>query len=102
MRIKYRSAARDCFSDISEISSLRRIYSDWRIDKDTNNMTEESKAVNGRSTASSELTGSCGAGQNMLDLTCARADFCKKVKKFLKVKISRNLENTWGKPLHIV
>ena len=42
---------------ISEISSLRRIYSDWRIDKDTNNMTEESKAVNGRSTASSELPG---------------------------------------------
>lgn len=38
----------------------------------------------------------------MLDLTCAGADFCKKVKKYFKVKISRNLENTWGKPLHIV
>ena len=102
MRIRYRSAVRDCFSDISEISSLRRIYSDWCIDKDANNVVEESKAVNGRSTVSSALPESCGAGQNMLDLTCARADFCKKVKKFLKVKISRNFENTWGKLLHIV
>lgn len=31
----------------------------------------------------------------MQDLTCAKADFCKIVKKFLKVKISRNLGH-WG------
>ena len=38
----------------------------------------------------------------MLEFTCARVDFCKKVKNIFKGKISRNLENTWGKPLNIV
>ena len=55
-------------------------------------MVEESKAVNGRSTASYELPVSCGAGQIMLDLTCARADFCKKSKNFLKAKSRETLE----------
>ena len=96
---------RDCFSDISEISSLRRIYSDWRIDKDTNNVVEESKAVNDRSIVSSALPGSCGAGQNMLDLICARADFCagplgpgpgKKV----GIGDAKNLYEYWGELLY--